>query len=111
MTKLPQGDRAILESRKLADYCLSLEHPRGRHKARVFRDALGIARSDASWLRNELLAGILEAEAVPMESDTYGTRWRVDVLVVRQARNVVVRTLWIIKRGENVPRFVTCWVM
>ncbi len=36
-----------------------------------------------------------------MESDTYGTRWRVDVLVVRQARNVVVRTLWIIKRGDE----------
>jgi hypothetical protein len=39
---LPNGENAILDLRKLEDYCLSTEHARGRHKARVFRDALGV---------------------------------------------------------------------
>jgi Domain of unknown function (DUF4926) len=52
---LPNGDRATLDLRKIADYCLNLEHARGRHKARVFREALGIERVDAAGLRDEFL--------------------------------------------------------
>jgi hypothetical protein len=49
MTKrLPHGDQAILDMRKIEDYCLNPSHPRGRHKARVFREALDLQRSDAS---------------------------------------------------------------
>ena len=40
--KLLNGDRAIVELVKLRDYSLSETHPRGRHKARVFRAALGL---------------------------------------------------------------------
>jgi Domain of unknown function (DUF4926) len=56
MSRLPYAARAILDLRKLQDYCLSPDHPRGRHKARVFRDALGIGQHDAAWLRAALLA-------------------------------------------------------
>jgi hypothetical protein len=52
---LPNGDRAILDIRKLEDYCLSPLHPHGRHKARVFRQALGLQQNDAAWLRGVLL--------------------------------------------------------
>ena len=34
--KLPNGERAIVDTRKLLEYCLNSEHPRGRNKARVF---------------------------------------------------------------------------
>jgi len=54
-TRLPHGDEAILDVRKIEDYCLSPSHPRGRHKARVFREALDLQRSDAAWLRDVLL--------------------------------------------------------
>ncbi|MGA2291554.1 DUF6883 domain-containing protein, partial [Bradyrhizobium sp.] len=47
MTKrLPHGDQAILDMRKIEDYCLNPSHPRGRHKARVFREALDLQRSE-----------------------------------------------------------------
>jgi hypothetical protein len=39
--KLPNGERAVVDIRKLRDYCLSAKHRRGRHKARVFEAALG----------------------------------------------------------------------
>ncbi len=47
MVHVPNANRAILDLRKIEDYCLSPAHPRGRHKARVFREALGLSRTDA----------------------------------------------------------------
>lgn len=63
MPKLPNIEGAILDIRKITDYCLSPEHPRGRHKARVFRDALELKRDDAEWLRTALLGGLRHGEA------------------------------------------------
>ena len=65
MTRLPQRE-LILELRKLEAYCLNLSHPRGRHKARVFREALGITHADASWLRDVLLDAAPQADAVEL---------------------------------------------
>lgn len=49
MTKrLPRGDEAILDIRKIEDYCLNPSHPRGCHKARIFREVLGLQRNDAA---------------------------------------------------------------
>jgi hypothetical protein len=111
MTKVPNAERAILDIRKIADYCLSPEHPRGRHKARVFRDALELKQDDAEWLRTALLDGLRHGEATELSSDDLGRRWRVDVPVTRHGKRAVVRTVWIVRSGEQAPRFVTCWVL
>jgi hypothetical protein len=111
MAPLPNARSAVLDLRKLEEYCLSRLHPRGRHKARVFQEALGIGRSEAGWLRQQILAALTEAEAMELETDDYGRRWRVDIPLARQGRRVVIRTLWLMRNGENAPRFVTCWVL
>jgi hypothetical protein len=111
MASLPNAELAILDIRKLEDYCLSPEHPRGRHKARVFRDALGIGPDGAQWLRDELLTAVLTGEAIEVNRDDFGARWRVDVPVARQSRQVVIRTIWMVRTGEAVPRFLTCWIL
>jgi hypothetical protein len=54
-TFLPNPDQAVFDIRKIEDYCLSPLHPRGRHKARVFREALDLQRS--GWLAAERPAG------------------------------------------------------
>ncbi|MEN8217816.1 MAG: DUF6883 domain-containing protein [Pseudomonadota bacterium] len=36
---LPNAENAFIDTRKLTDYCLNLEHFEGRHKARVFKSA------------------------------------------------------------------------
>ena len=61
-TYLPKRNEAVLDIRKIEDYCLNPSHPRGRHKARVFREALDLQRSDAAWLR-----GILLEAAAPVK--------------------------------------------
>jgi hypothetical protein len=58
MSRLPNYERAIIDIRKIEDYCLNTEHPHGRHKARVFRTALGVGTSDSDWLRQTILDGL-----------------------------------------------------
>jgi hypothetical protein len=97
--------------RKLRDYCLNVGHPRGGSKARVLRAALGLTPLDARWLRDQILSGVISAEASPAGVDSHGYRYRVDMVIKRQGREAVIRTGWIIEPGENAPRFVSCWVL
>jgi hypothetical protein len=110
MTRLPNAERAVLDLRKIEDYCLNPEHPHGRHKARVFRTVLGVGRADSQWLREAILEGVRSSEAIELITDEHGVRWRADVPITRQTNRISVRTLWIVKAGEDIPRFVTCWV-
>jgi hypothetical protein len=103
MAFLPQADRAIVELRKIEDYCLNAAHSRGRHKARVFLRALGLQHQDAAWLREKLLEGVRVTEAMALDANQFGTRWRVDVSVAREARSMIVRTVWIVRTGEQAP--------
>ena len=107
---MPDGGHAIVDIPKLADYCLSEEPPRGRHKARLFRAALGLRQDDAARLRDVLLeaAGVHEAEYVA--TDGWGEQWRLNAPIVWQGRRAMVRTLWVVRTGETSPRFVTAWV-
>ena len=111
MARLPHGDRAIVDIRKLEDYCLSPSHPRGRHKARVFREALNVQQTDAEWLRDALLEAARSGEATHSTTDKWGSHWILDVSLTRHGKSAVVRTVWIVRTGEDVPRFVTCWVL
>jgi hypothetical protein len=72
----------MIDIRKPPDYCLCKEHPRGRHKARVLRAALGLRQDDATWMRDVLLeaAGVHEAEYVA--TDGWGEQWRLDAPIV-----------------------------
>jgi hypothetical protein len=83
-TRLPNGGRAELDVRKLTDYCLSPDHPRGRHKARVFWDALLLEQSDAAELCAHFLLAAREETGVRLTSDEWGERWQVDVAISRQ---------------------------
>ena len=110
-THLPNRNEAVLDIRKIEDYCLNPSHPRGRHKARVFREALDLRRTDAGWLRDALLVAAHSREASQVTLDAWGTRWRLDAAIRRQGKSVMVRTIWIVRTGETAPTFVTCWVL
>jgi hypothetical protein len=108
---LPNGDRAILDLRKLTDYCLNPTHSRGRHKARVFREALGIGQADATELRTLLLVAAAREAAIPLSGDAWGDRWQIDVGISRRGLRGVIRTIRVVRSAEQIPRFVTCWVL
>jgi hypothetical protein len=108
--KLPNANLAIVDPEKIRDYCLNPEHPRGKHKARVFQSALGVTKADAEKLITKIREQIQEAECEKGEGDEYGQRYTVEIEIDTNAMKAVVLTSWIIKRDEIQPRLTTCYV-
>lgn len=75
--KLPSSERAIADLSKLLEYSLNASHFWGRHKARVFRSALGITAQHAQSLREAVLQAAIAGEAKPSHRDEYGQRYMV----------------------------------
>ncbi|MCA1555443.1 MAG: hypothetical protein LC747_02015 [Acidobacteria bacterium] len=109
--KLPNTDRAVIDLAKLREYSLNPAHPEGKHKARVFRAALGLTIDDVEHLREMLLEAILISEATPRSDTPYGKRFVVDFDVNGFHGSVVVRSAWMIKNGEDFPRLTTCYIL
>ena len=89
--KLPNLDRAYIDVRKLRDYVLDSDNARGRHKARVFKSALGITIEDAHELARTSRVGIQNAEATLGELDFYGQRYAVDCRIETGSGSAIVR--------------------
>jgi hypothetical protein len=107
---LPNGERAIIDIRKLRDYCLNPDNPRGSGKARVFASALGPTAADAPKLRAKLLEVARTEEAQIGEFDMYGQRYTIDFEIEMKVGKALVRSGWIILRDETAPRLTTCFV-
>jgi len=101
--KIPNFDRAVIDSRKLEGYCLNASHPRGKHKARIFAKH-GITESD--YLRRLLLDAIVSAEVRSMVTSLHG------VLYVLEFpwRAVSIKSIWMVRKNEDFPRLVSCYI-
>lgn len=108
--KLPNAERAVIDLAKLRDYSLNPAHPEGKHKARVLAATLGYTADDAEKLREIILGAVLEHEATEGSSDEHGARYRVDFQTQGKRGVAMIRTAWIIDRGETIPRLVSCYV-
>jgi hypothetical protein len=62
---------------KLVAYARDSDHPRGRHKARVFRSALGIGPGDWRYLHDRLLAAVLGAPVRATRITPFGVSYDV----------------------------------
>ena len=111
MAKLPNGDRAVVPLEKFTEYSLNPDHPTGRHKARVFKAALGLTLKDADFLRSHVQAVAAEAEAVPASPTEYGARYVIDFVMTTDVGSATVRASWMVRTGEDVPRLTSCYVL
>jgi hypothetical protein len=109
--KLPNGKKAVVEIAKLRDYCLNAAHPEGRHKARVFRAALGLGPTDDVMLQKRLLAIARSQDASAGEADEFGRRYVIDFPLENRGRRALVRAAWIVLATENFPRLTSCYVL
>jgi hypothetical protein len=108
--KMPGGEAAIVDRQKLTGYCLNPEHPRGKHKARVFARALGVTAENADALRKALLAAAANADAQLGGADQFGDRYVIEFEIRGPGGSGVVRSMWIVRRGEWIPRLTSCFV-
>ena len=109
--KLPNGERAIVPIEKLRDYCLNPTHRVGSHKAHVFEAVLGLTAADAEVLQQRLLAVARTGDAVVGMRNAYGQRYIVDFEMTTAVGMSVVRSTWIVRVGEDVPRLTSCYVL
>lgn len=107
--KLPNLDNAHIDPDKLAGYVLNPVHPEGRHKARVFRSALGLASTNVQWLADAILSAVGNAEAVLQAVTEWGTIYRVEIEISRGRRCAKIRTVWLCTQEKT--RLVTCFVI
>ncbi|HYY94540.1 MAG TPA: hypothetical protein VE713_08485 [Pyrinomonadaceae bacterium] len=109
--KLPNAERAVVSIVKLCDYSLNPQHDAGKHKARVFKAALGLTTDDAEWLREKILSAVKSEEAGARPASPFGVNFTVDILIEREGRKALVRTAWIIEYGTDFPRLTSCYVL
>jgi hypothetical protein len=108
---MPHAERAVVDIRKLRDYCLNPMHDEGQHKARVFAAALGMTADDAEALRACLLQVVKTSEAQLGRRDAYGQRYTVDFLLAWHDRQAMVRSGWIIEHHADTPHLTTCYLL
>jgi len=111
VTWIPIFDRVEIDEAKLLNYVLSETHPRGRHKARVFRSRLGLTVNDAAMLRQALLDAATAPNA-PFHFkgvDDHGEHLNLDFALSTPVGSATIRSIWIVRFGETVLRFVSCY--
>ena len=106
---IPNAENAVVDIRKLRDYCLNTEHSTGKHKARLFRSILGMTAENASELRSILLE-VVKTQPVKLgRSDAFGQRYTLDFTLEWQNKSAVIRSGWIIEVNSTIPRLTSCY--
>lgn len=108
--KLPNGDRAIIDRRKITDYCLSLDHDDGSHKARLFQALIGLNQNNSPLLFDALRTAAAGDDAVVGRMDEHGRRYIIDFELEGPRGTAMIRSVWIVRAGEEAPRLVTCYI-
>ena len=104
---LPNLERAYIPSAKLYDYLLSASHSVGKSKAR-FLNEFGFNESNVGLLKSGLLSIAYTEKVVEVVETPFGAKYIVDGSLLTPAGITInIRTVWIIEKGENAPRFVT----
>lgn len=105
--KLPNRENAVVPIQKLKDYLLSETHPAGKAKAKFFR-SFGYNEANIELLERGLLTIALKQEINETVSSPHGLKYIVDgTLQTPVGRSINLRTVWIIDKGQDRPRFVT----
>ena len=106
---IPNRELAVVDIRKLRDYCLNLNHDVGKHKARLFLSILGMKVDDADDLRQILLTVVITHQARLQRQDEFGQRYTLDFAIEWQNKTAILRSGWIIEDGSEIPKLTTCY--
>ena len=107
--ELPNKSKAYVPSEKITDYLLSETHAVGKSKARYFR-SFGFNHDTAGQFRQGLLAIAQSGHIVEVEKSSHGTKFIIDgELETPNGVMIHIRTIWIIERDYDIPRFITAY--
>ena len=106
--RVPNAEAAHVDLDKVTAYLLSDTHPIGKVKAKFFK-GLGFTQDLPGELVWALLDVVRSQEVVDQLATPYGTKYVVDGSVRGRDGSARVRTIWLIEREANDPRFVTAY--
>lgn len=107
--KLPNRERAIVPKNKLDKYLLSETHSVGKAKAKFLR-GFGFDESNLELLELGLIHIAQGNEVANIAETDRGTKYLIDGRMTTPiGEEIILRTVWIIERGEDYPRFVTAY--
>lgn len=106
--RLPNSISASTIKGKIQGYFLNSNHPVGKHKARVLNSVLGYHYENWEELSNKIFDAVQTAYVTKETSTKHGTKYIVPVRIAgRKNKSMVVKTVWQIDKGTNIPRFIT----
>jgi hypothetical protein len=108
---LPNANKAIIKEEKITEYVLNFDHFEGKNKARVFSSVLGLKKENADYLINAIRAAILINDAVKQSESAFGIKYSVEFDLIFKKKIARVRTGWLIEKGNNIPRLITCFIL
>jgi hypothetical protein len=76
--KLPNAECAIISIEKLVGYCLNPEHPKGKHKVRVFQSILGINCENADRLYELVRQAAIAGKVVQERLTPFGQEYLIE---------------------------------
>jgi len=106
------ASRIIIDPRKLTEYALNLDNPKGADKATMFERHLGFTKDNHQLLLQQIESKVLDAEATLQTTDVHGQRYQVDLEIegVELGQIETVRTGWIVELKNDIARLVTLYV-
>lgn len=110
MPLLPNAENAEIPIEKLKDYCLNENHPKGKHKARVFKATFGYTADDAEQLKDLIQEEVLKNEASEKGETDFGKRYEVDFEHQNEKGEGNITTGWLIENQKENPRLTSCYV-
>ena len=109
MARLPHAVKSRIEAEKVREYILSPAHPLGRFKAAFF-EKFGYSAQDWDEFKECLRQLILSQEVTRVEETPYGQKCVVEGELRSPSGELLpVVTIWIILRGQGIPRFLTAY--
>lgn len=107
--KLPNRENAYIPPAKLKAYLLSETHSVGKSKAKLLR-SLGFNETNVEPLKQGLLSIALSEDVEDVISSSHGVKYIIEGEIKTLGGGVIkMRTVWIVDKGQERPRFVTAY--
>lgn len=108
---LPNRDKAEISDKKLLDYLLNPDHPKGGSKAVAFRDVLGYTKENARDLASAFREGLDSWKATERKPQKHGQPYEVKMLLTGPTgRQATVKTGWFVDAGSGHPRLTSAYI-
>ncbi|HCS37960.1 MAG TPA: hypothetical protein DIW44_00030 [Anaerolineaceae bacterium] len=102
--------RIDIPKSKFLEYSLNDKHPKGKDKAKLFKELLAIRKQDWKFLAAQIVNGFPDAKIQNVRATQYGIKYFFDIPIIgMNGKSKIVRTAWITSDHKTI-RLVTIYI-